>query len=961
MRHTLISILAGLAAIAGISGLHAQPSGLGGKTPVMVDEDVNNIVVVPNDTIAFEDDYKLQLGTGLDFWWAFNSASNWLALATSDGDGAGADFTLLRIPSGSTNLVFTGNVVLSNENPSEYVKTDGSSQLTTAATVPWADLISVPTEFTPSAHGHDATEIADGSVSNTEFQFLDGATSNIQVQINGLSGGHDAVTLSGTPDYITLVGQDIVRGAVHLTDDVTGTLADGSVVESNVTQHEAALSIGASQVTAGTFGTGNYVVPGNLGLDEYLTHNGDAGTLLRFQINQIDLTVDGSGIQIVPGLVSTTNIFQVSSLTASQYVKTDASQNLVSAATVPWADLTDVPTEFTPSAHVHAGEDITSGIVDESVIDSDIARDSELHDPVTLSGTRDYITLVGQDIVRGAIHLTDDVTGTLANASVVASNVTQHQAALSIAATQLTTALGDGQVLTAESGAIVGTFQANRDVRAGAAFDGVDDYIQIADADEFTFSDGTDNLPFTVAGWIRMTDATTFTIIGKYGTSAATREWLFYSSETDKLAIIVFDGTNAASTASTTAITSLEGQWIHVAATVPGAGPNSGTAFSAAMDGVALYINGKAIAATATNNGSLAVMPNTSQALRMGRQSSVYGKGSTRGVQVFNRELSALEIRRLYQEGVSFADKSGGGNGAAYTSDFTAGVNGWTASQGAVAGNIDTIGGEDDWLRFTINTTSSADHSAQITISPANGKRYRIRAKYFIPSSNSLLDGLRIDMGLVLVSGVQSTLDSATYFEYEFTANTSLTPIIRFRAMDGASSSMADAGGDDVFYLKDVVITRIGTLLDLPMDEGIGYQVHDRTSNNHHGSFSSTSGPAWIHSQNRGRVLGYDFSGNSTILQPALAGATLPPNALIESIVVRETSGANPAAPYISTTAGDTDTKITLGRDIGASEIRSLGIIDTVPGGTAAEELFINQDGSWAGLLNVTINYSVYE
>lgn len=34
----------------------------------------------------------------------------------------------------------------------------------------------------------DATKIANGSVSNTEFQFLDGATSNIQTQLNTLSG-----------------------------------------------------------------------------------------------------------------------------------------------------------------------------------------------------------------------------------------------------------------------------------------------------------------------------------------------------------------------------------------------------------------------------------------------------------------------------------------------------------------------------------------------------------------------------------------------------------------------------------------------------------------------------------------------------------------------------------------------------------------------------------------------------
>lgn len=46
-------------------------------------------------------------------------------------------------------------------------------------------------------------------------------------------------------------------------------------------------------------------------------------------------------------------------------------------------------------------------------IASTIARDSELHSAVTLSGALDYITLVGQDIVRGAIDLATDITGAL--------------------------------------------------------------------------------------------------------------------------------------------------------------------------------------------------------------------------------------------------------------------------------------------------------------------------------------------------------------------------------------------------------------------------------------------------------------------------------------------------------------------------------------------------------------------
>ena len=42
---------------------------------------------------------------------------------------------------------------------------------------------------------------------------------------NAISGnGHVPVTLSGAPDYITLSGQDIIRGQIDLSTDVTGNL-----------------------------------------------------------------------------------------------------------------------------------------------------------------------------------------------------------------------------------------------------------------------------------------------------------------------------------------------------------------------------------------------------------------------------------------------------------------------------------------------------------------------------------------------------------------------------------------------------------------------------------------------------------------------------------------------------------------------------------------------------------------
>ncbi len=63
----------------------------------------------------------------------------------------------------------------------------------------------------------DAAKIADGSVSNTEFQYLDGVTSDIQTQLDGKQASGSYITASSTD---TLTNKTL--GAVTLSGTVTG-------------------------------------------------------------------------------------------------------------------------------------------------------------------------------------------------------------------------------------------------------------------------------------------------------------------------------------------------------------------------------------------------------------------------------------------------------------------------------------------------------------------------------------------------------------------------------------------------------------------------------------------------------------------------------------------------------------------------------------------------------------------
>ena len=65
-------------------------------------------------------------------------------------------------------------------------------------------------------------DVASGTIASGGNLGLD--SNNKIVKANELTL-HDAVTLAGTPDYITLSGQEITRNAIDLAQDVTGTLA----------------------------------------------------------------------------------------------------------------------------------------------------------------------------------------------------------------------------------------------------------------------------------------------------------------------------------------------------------------------------------------------------------------------------------------------------------------------------------------------------------------------------------------------------------------------------------------------------------------------------------------------------------------------------------------------------------------------------------------------------------------
>jgi hypothetical protein len=164
--------------------------------------------------------------------------------------------------------------------------------------------------------------------------------------------------------------------------------------------------------------------------------------------------------------------------------------------------------------------------------------------------------------------------------------------------------------------------------------------------------------------------------------------------------------------------------------------------------------------------------------------------------------------------------------GFKYQSDFSAGVDSWNVLAGTAAGNIDSIGGEDNTLRFTCDTANDLHALRKETALLTIGKKYIVSFRYYLPSTNSKINGIRAFGGggtsLVLSSTLNVTDTWTTFTSSVFTAIS--TSVLRVYAYNDASITFQDAGGDDVFYIKDI------TIQENPPDKYIGHLLRIKDS-----------------------------------------------------------------------------------------------------------------------------------
>jgi len=225
-----------------------------------------------------------------------------------------------------------------------------------------------------------------------------------------------------------------------------------------------------------------------------------------------------------------------------------------------------------------------------------------------------------------------------------------------------------------------------------------------------------------------------------------------------------------------------------------------------------VYVRGLAVTGTETTGGTAPAWTDAivSTYLVAGVRAAGELWNNRLKLTLWNDDLTAAEVLNLATGPLTPVWSQDSNAVLRYTSDFSAGVDGWTfyttGVGGSAAGNIDSISGRDDTFRITVGTGASILVGAYRTVSTP-GRRYRLTGSYYVPAAQTVT-------GIVVLGTSSSpgylaattTVGAWTSFSCEFTSDRNILVIY---AVTGTSSSILGNGTDSV-YLSGVILTEIG-------------------------------------------------------------------------------------------------------------------------------------------------------
>jgi hypothetical protein len=190
------------------------------------------------------------------------------------------------------------------------------------------------------------------------------------------------------------------------------------------------------------------------------------------------------------------------------------------------------------------------------------------------------------------------------------------------------------------NGTINGATKAIGKLGQGLSFDGLNAYVTVTGTKTYA----AQNSPFSVSAWAYLNSFTNgWPVIVKLRTDTSHPWYLLLSNDTNYLGISVGSGSTWACLKSGTNPDTLTGKWQHFATVYNGAGAGNAANFSIYSDGQPVSMSASAGYGTYSQG--------TEIGSETGSGTSNLWQGLIDDVRVYNRALSAEEIKRLYNMG----------------------------------------------------------------------------------------------------------------------------------------------------------------------------------------------------------------------------------------------------------------------------------------------------------------------
>lgn len=517
---------------------------------------------------------------------------------------------------------------------------------------------------------------------------------------------------------------------------------------------------------------------------------------------------------------------------------------------------------------------------DTSMAASGTTKKISINQILGAGGAGSFSTLAASG--AATLSSTLGVTGatTLTGALTANSNVT-----LGDALADVVTVNGS---LTARNGELASSIRAAASDYAGVAFDGVTSGTRVVST--LTNQNiGTGDMSIWNRFKVFTTTGTTRYIASLSSSSTAAdqaRACLLYINSTGGLTFYLYGATVTDFRYATVSgfQNSYSGQVVDIVVTRTGAT-------------LKIYINGTDTSYTETTGGTPPAWSDTITSTNLfigqsGGTSNIFSGPIYRAV-IFNRALSAADVVDLIELGVDPADQwgtqtqivntttlnggfetagAGGADVFANWTEFTAGTTAITRDTTVYSPNLSSTA--------SVNFTTDASNSAA-TVTLANvcvaGKRFRLSFDFRHNGSGSASPQYNIGGGSGDTVGTAIAANTWTSYTVEGVATGSMLWLSRSSA----------AGATKTTWYDNVILERIGAIVDLDFTVGAGLQATDRSTNNLHGTLF---GGVEFTMPKRMAVLYATTNTNGN--QQMLGTLAIPTNAIIEDIVVNSTGTA---------------------------------------------------------------------